>query len=328
MTHNTKWTPKDLGEAFFPVALRRVYMLPFDNSNDYVELKRHFAVTDMEEKKEFAIVTDEYELVTNQEAYERAETALMQVFKITKLDDLLCLNITMPKTRSFCHIDLIRKDSDFSPWEDEKWTAFLRITNSYNRTRLLRYELGFCRWICLNGMIFGARSIEFTYTHTKRGMDKVHRFSDNIGEIALLEAQLKAQLQQLQRYHVPEEKMIPLFCKAFDIKIDESKEMSQQYITRMYKMKSKVDSLINSYFSEMGQHGYAALNVFTEFATNPVGVIFPEGRIHDFQQKASTWMLDFINAISDTKFSFDSYIGQEYLKSAEIIQNMFRSSNN
>ena len=97
-------------------------------------------------------------------------------------------------------------------------TAFLRISNSYNRTRLLRFELGFCRWICLNGIIFGSKSIEFSYAHTRRGMDRVDRFVENIGDIRKLETAMTEKLHQLKRYHVPEKEMLPLLCRAFDIK--------------------------------------------------------------------------------------------------------------
>ncbi|OJU87179.1 MAG: hypothetical protein BGO13_03490 [Burkholderiales bacterium 66-5] len=146
--------------------------------------------------------------MTNKAAYDMAAEVMKKVFHTTQIGDMACLNITMPKTRSFCHIDLIHKTADFSPWERDKWTAFLRISNSYNRTRLLRFELGFCRWICLNGIIFGSKSIEFSYAHTRRGMDRVDRFVENIGDIRKLETALTEKLHQLKRYHVPEKEML------------------------------------------------------------------------------------------------------------------------
>ena len=85
-------------------------------------------------------MTDDYELVTNKAAYEMAAEVMKKVFHTTQISDMECLNITMPKTRSFCHIDLIHKSADFSPWEKDKWTAFLRISNSYNRVLI-----GHCR---------------------------------------------------------------------------------------------------------------------------------------------------------------------------------------
>ena len=155
MTTARTWKAKDPAEAFFPVEMRPLFMPTAEDLDKYQQLKRHFAVVDVERQHPFAVVTDDYELVTNKAAYDMAAEVMKKVFHTTQIGDMECLNITMPKTRSFCHIDLIHKTADFSPWEKDKWTAFLRISNSYNRTRLLRFELGFCRWICLNGIIFG-----------------------------------------------------------------------------------------------------------------------------------------------------------------------------
>ena len=217
MTTNQAWKPRDPAEAFFPVEMRPLFMPASDGLDKYQQLRRHFAVVDVERQHPFAVVTDDYELVTNKAAYDMAAEVMKKVFHTTQIGDMACLNITMPKTRSFCHIDLIHKSADFSPWEKDKWTAFLRISNSYNRTRLLRFELGFCRWICLNGIIFGSKSIEFSYAHTRRGMDRVDRFVENIGDIRKLETALTEKLHQLKRYHVPEKEMLPLLCRAFDI---------------------------------------------------------------------------------------------------------------
>ncbi|WP_281826185.1 DUF932 domain-containing protein [Jannaschia rubra] len=310
------WEERDIAEAFFPVELRPVYVDRLDNSNDYRKLDRHFAVLDLERGHAFAVVTDDYKLITNQEAYGMAADAMKKVFEATKLEDLACLNITMPKSRSFCHIDLIHRNAEFSPWEEDKWSAFLRITNSYNRTRRLRFELGFCRWICLNGMIFGARSIEFSYAHTRRGMDQVHRFSDNIGDIRKLEAQLVEQLHQLKRFYVPKERMIGLFCRVFDLRVDGDAIKNRQRLSQLREIKQQVSELSDRYFDEMGPHGYAALNVLTDYATRPKGVISPEASINGLQQKASDWMQDFISAISKSSFSFDEYVA-EYQSSAD-----------
>ena len=183
------WKPQDLEDAFFPVEKLPLFMSTTDGPEKYQQLKRHFAVVDVDLQNTFAVVTDDYELVTNKVAYDMGAELMKKVFNTTQIDDMECLKITMPKTRSFCHIDLVHKTADFSPWEKDKWTAFLRISNSYNRTRLLRFELGFCRWICLNGMIFGRKSIEFSYTHTRRGTDRVDRFLENVGDIRKLERQ-------------------------------------------------------------------------------------------------------------------------------------------
>lgn len=321
MSLPSNWKPKDPNEAFFPVEMRPLYMPVSDRLDHYQKLNRHFAVVDVERENAFAVVTDDYELVTNRQAYGMADEVMKKVFHATKAGDMQCLNVVMPKTRSFCHIDLIHKSADFSPWERDKWTAFLRISNSYNRTRLLRFELGFCRWICMNGMIFGSKSIEFSYAHTRRGMNRVARFEDNIGDIRKIEAALTENLHQLKRYYVPSTEMLPIVCRAFDITATSEDKKKTRRVEALTAMRNQVRGLTDSYFSELGPHGYSALNVLTDYATRPQGVIAPEASMHGLQQKASNWMESFISAIKEPDFSFDKYLAN-YRLTAELIESL------
>ena len=99
MTSEPTWIPIDLAEAFFPVAIRPLYMPVGTSDKASVRLKRHFAVVDVERQNPFAVVTADYELVTNEAAYEMAAEVMKKVFQTTNIGDMACLNITMPKTR-------------------------------------------------------------------------------------------------------------------------------------------------------------------------------------------------------------------------------------
>ena len=316
-----KWPTKDPKTAFFPVRLEPLFMENKENLFGYSQLPKHYAVLDVENNNPFSVVTDNYELVTNEEAYSKAADIMKKVFHTTTIDDMLCLNITMPKTRSFCHIDLIHKSADFNPWEEDKWTAFLRITNSYNRTRLMRFELGFCRWICLNGVIFGGKSIEYSYAHTRGAMEKTNRFIDNIGDIRKLEAQLTEKLHQLQRYYVPESNMLAIVCRAFDIKVDKTDLEKPKRVVNLIAIRDRTKALTTSYFSDMGSHGYAALNVLIDYAKEPEGVFSREASINFLQQKCGNWMDDFVVSIQKPDFSFDNYLGQ-YRDSAKLMESL------
>ena len=305
--------------AFFPVELRPLSMLSGAPGSANVVLDRHFAVVDVERTRPFAVVTDDYELITNEKAFDQAEAIMRRVFNTTSIRDFACLNVTMPKTRSFCHIDLIHRSADFNPWEEDSWTAFLRISNSYNRTRLLRFELGFCRWICLNGFIFGKQSVEFSYAHTRRGKDRVDGFVENIEQIRKLEAQLTEKLHHLKRFYVPQSEMLAILCRAFDITVGDDVKNKPRRVEDLLALRAQVGTLTQMYFTEMGTHGYVALNVLTDYATRPQGVMAPEAAMHGLQQKAGNWMDGFITAIKDPGFSFDAYLGG-HRKTAELIE--------
>ena len=71
----------------------------------------------------------------------------------------------MPATRSWAHIDLTAEGLEFAPIDKDPWLPFLRVTNSYNRSRALGFTVGVCRSICTNGMIFGEQSLKLKVTH-------------------------------------------------------------------------------------------------------------------------------------------------------------------
>lgn len=324
---------EDINDAFFPVDRRPVYTTSSGGSNDLIELPGHFAIVDAENEKAFSVVTADYELVKNKDAYDFAAKIMSQVFQTTGLTDLECFNIIMPKSRSFCHIDLVKKGCEFKPWQDDKWVAFLRITNSYNRTRLLRYELGFCRWICKNGMIFGKKSIEFSSAHTRGGITRIHNFENSIGTIRDIEATMTKKLHHLKRFYVPEKDMFGILCKTFSIKPPEPPEILPKKSdsanndtyeiqkNRAIRLRNFANSLIKEHFGEMGSHGYAALNVLTYFATRPEGITGGITRVHSLQTKCGEWIDEFVESIQKPDFSFDEYLG-EYREYADNLQNL------
>jgi hypothetical protein len=100
--------------------------------------------------------------------------------------------------------------------------------------------------------------------------------------------------------------MLPILCRAFDIKARKDVIFeNERRVDDLLAPREEVTNLTKSYFSEMGPPGYAALNVLTDYASHPTGVIAPEASMHGLQQNAGNWMDDFISAIDYPNFSFD-----------------------
>jgi hypothetical protein len=95
----------------------------------------------------------------------------------------------------------------------------------------------------------------------------------------------------------------------------------QRRVDDLLALRDQTKNLTKAYFTEMGPHGYAALNVLTDFASRPAGVIAPEASMHGLQQKAGSWMDDFISAIKNPDFSFDRYLA-DYRQTAEVIESL------
>lgn len=307
-----------IDDVLFPVGLHSVFVtgtvkrgqVQFD-CNSYRSVPGFQAVMAEDTGHVFAVVAQNYGLVTNRRALKLGEQCFRTVFNILKIEDMTVFNIIMPKTRSFCHVDFIHTETRFDLFENDYWFPYLRVTNSYNRMYALNFDLGFCRGICKNGVIFGEKNIEFKFHHTKSAKDPAVTFELKAGELKTLETRFVESLKNLKRFHVPPKMMWPLTCKVFGFKIAESPSERQMQIIE--DRKTHISELSERYFGELGQNGYAALNVLTDYASRPVGVLSPEMSINGLQKKSGDWITDFVEAIADRDFSFENYLG-EYMR--------------
>lgn len=314
----------DLKSVLFPVETQEVYLRSGDKQNHgFKEVEGYRAVVDVEKSYVFSIVSPKYRLVTNQDAFNLGKDCFRQVFSDQTLQGLDVFNIIQPSTRSFCHIDLFHRSRFLDDVQVGGWLPFLRITNSYNRTKPLRFDLGFCRKVCMNGLVRGERSITYRYYHTKGELGESATFNIDFSGLKRMEAEFVEQLHNLKRYHVPEMYVLPLICKGLGIAVraeDFNKPKKVEALSRFY---AQVQQLTETYFSEMGQNGYATLNVITDIASRPILYISNESMIDPLQRKSSDWMSGFIHAIEDKKFTFEDYLNG-HLASAQMLSNHFK----
>jgi hypothetical protein len=256
----------------------------------------------------FSVVTSDYDLVTNEKALELGRLCFKEVFTITDVRKMKSFNVIMPATRSFCHMDFLHDGAEFQPFDKDSWQPYLRITNSYNRMYALNFDLGFCRKICKNGVIFGKKNIVFKFVHTKSSPDPALKFKLRAGELSKMEAEFTEALLNLKRFHVPRKVMWALACKVFEQSCpdDASKRLQE-----LWELKQRaIAGLTETYFGTLGENGYAALNVLTDFASRPVGMISAEQRIDGLQRQSGSWMGEFIAAMEHRDFNFETYLGE------------------
>ena len=184
-----KWESA-LHDACFPVTLADVYV-----GDPPRPVKRYRAVVPVEAGiggDPFAVVTDRYRLIRNEDVIDLGHEAFGRLFGSHRGARMTVFNVVMAKGRgSFfadftapaldCAIPIPGATRSVEPEGDPtRHTFFLRAVNSYNRTQAVRLEAGICRWICRNGVIFGKQSIQFHDPHHK----SKHQLMDQIAERA------------------------------------------------------------------------------------------------------------------------------------------------
>ena len=325
MSVERKWEPRDPKEAFFPVTVHPAFWLDYQKKHHYIPGQK--VLVDAERNRPLAVVSEGYRVITNEEAYDMADVIVRGVFNGHSLGSFQCYNIMMPSTRSYCRMDFIIPQSSFSAFGSrrESYTPFLRISNSYNRTLVLRYEIGFCRWICLNGCIFGAKSYTATFVHSLQKKqrtldDAIAEARRTIGSIDAIWTVIEKKLTTLSQIAVPFELALPVFCQVFSIPNIDNEEVSwktaEKYISRAKLFLTQA----KSYYDEMDPSAYVLFNALTDYAS------FPEGQesmsstlVHGYQRRVGAWADDLVAAAGQTGFLFGDHVSKEARESAKAL---------
>lgn len=316
----------NLNEAFFPVEEQSIRWGEFMGRGK--KIPGYKAIVDRETGRTLSVVSSKYRLVHNREAYKIADYVVRAIFEGKTLHDFQCYNILMPKTKGSCRIDLIIPNNfnQLFSSEKESWTPFVRISNSYNRTLVLKYEIGFCRWICKNGMIFGQTGVRFALTHLERITSKeidilIERSKKQIGDIGSLWNAFERKMQILHDIMLPLSSALAIYCKAFDIIVNKGETTDVQEEVLALRAKQIVTSS-KDYFKELGNNAYAMMNVLSDFASFPEWTNNRANFVDGYQRRVGKWVDEFIAETQKSDFNLSRYIGDEYQNTAYYLESL------
>ena len=327
-----KYMRKNINEAFFPVEKVPMKYVYAGKEHDVGGYK---ALVDVEHQRVLSAVTDKYKVVSNNEAYELMKPIAQGFFGGRGISDFECFNLHIPKSRASCRIDLTRPDPEkysfASGKSNDKWTAFIRINNSYNRTSRLVLQIGYCRWICLNGVIFGAASYTLAIDHTDRKLaapDYTAKIVDEalrqVGEVGQSQKRFLDAINPLHEIRMSKEQMGMLFCRIYGIGLtsDGMEDLTPAQTDRLISIRGRLDALVSSYVDEFDTTAYAGFNVLTDFASYPHNGHQHSILTHSYQTRVGDWLMGFGNDIKKAEFSMDGYFTDGERNSYELFRRL------
>jgi hypothetical protein len=299
----------DLGKVLFRVEMRPLHFLGDDDRP--VILGSHRAVINTETGDHLGVVGSGYRLVTNEEALKFARQCASELFGAAH-SNLEIFNIYTPPRPNFCRIDLIHKGYEVNVFRQEVYLPFLRLTNSYNARRALRFEIGYCRKLCLNGVIFESEVIEFRFPHSRERIGETLSFKLGKKRMEAVREKFGAQAERLLSYGVDKDVAVPLFFKAMHLPLPKS---SDDYCDRAAELfdplKTTAEALVKKYEAEIGANAYALFNALTDFASRPPALRdFRRGE-HSMQTQAGRWLREFDALLQvNPKPKLTEYLGE------------------
>lgn len=306
----------NIQSVLFPVSLQSLFLY-----NRNKPIQNFVAVVGKFDDKEsiFSIVTKDYHLIKNEEALELGITAYQKLLDKTSKNDFEIFNVIYPKTRSSVIIDIIHKEFKVNILKKEVYVPYLRIINSYNRTKALTFDIGFCRKLCDNGVIFEKDIVKIKIYHQRRNFNQNQLFdSFDITRFNKYIEEFRNHLLKTQEIKIDKKYFIATSAKALQMKFDirnTNKKIKSKALKDLGLFISQITPLASKYYKDFGPTAYAVFNTVTDYASNvddeEENYLFRRNAINRNQRLAGEWLKNFHNDYHNTDFDFPTYL-KEY----------------
>ena len=257
------------------------------------------------------VVSRDYKVVTNQEAVQIARDVCAKAFPGIAPLEWEAKRASAPRTLSYAFIDLMHRTHVLNYMgnegdESDPFTPFLRVTNSFNGARALRFDIGFLRQHCSNGVIFEEKVATFTAAHnaealeklkleiTARSLDQLWReFTDFIGSVRSVTMSAEQSEHALAAVlHLP----------AFNEGDSEARREGIEALNQDTGVR------LTGYRSALGENAYAVFNTLTDIAARP-----PESRYFQkdrdtLEKRAGRWLKQLAQRQKASTLNLDQFI--------------------
>ena len=307
-----------LQDILFPVSAHPVFTTIVDEGSTLrlpVPYKK--AIVHRTSRRVLGVVSDDYRLVSNEEALEMAQQCCRSVFPETKPGEWEVKTIDAPSTASYCQIDLVHNstalDFDIVSAGDrpEVFGPFIRVTNSFNGLRALSFYIGYYRKVCKNGLIIPETIIHFSFPHLRRDIGLTIQFKIAHERLARFKTAFNDLIGGLRNCPVPRSEFEPLIHSALLISPPQHVEPETDVANQWLALEEHLAELSSRYVKELGENAYAVFNVITELASHPPVNRYLRRDRHSLQCLAGSWLTAFNNACQKPDFSLAGYLANQ-----------------
>lgn len=260
------------------------------------------------------VVGRSYHVVTNQEAINLGLEVCKHVFPGVIATDWKPNRARAPKTLSFALIDLVHCTHVLNYLgvggkEEDPYTPFIRVTNSFNRARALRFDFGFMRMHCTNGVVFEEEVATITASHDSASIESIlvnartrsmenlwqefSGFLDLIKGVEMSREQSRAAIDAV--IHLP-----VLREPDSEVRRGDVQELEDDILGR-----------VDGYRRELGGNAYAAFNSMTDIAARPPSLRCFQKDCNMIERQAGRWLRGLSKECMQAGFKLDKF-NQEF----------------
>ena len=257
------------------------------------------------------VVGRDYRVVTNHEAVNLAKEVCEKAFPDLSSVEWEAKRASAPRTLSYANIDLMHRTHVLNYLgseigQSDTYTPFLRVTNSFNGARALRFDIGFMRKHCSNGVIFEKEVATIRASHSKEALaqlqveitgrslsqmwEEFSSFLTRIRSVAMSAEQSALALKEVLR--LPDAK-------------PEDKPARREALNAL---DADVSARLTGYRQELGGNAYAVFNTLTDIAARPPeSTCFQQTR-DSIERRSGQWLKELAHRSQAPAFDLERWM--------------------
>jgi hypothetical protein len=257
------------------------------------------------------VVSRDYRVVTNQEAVNLAQEVCEKAFPGLSSVEWQAKRAAAPRTLSYAFIDLLHRTHVLNYWDsvikkDDPFTPFLRVTNSFNGARALRFDIGFMRAHCANGVIFEEAVATIKASHSKEALEQLKieitsrslpqmwgdfsKFLTSVRSISMTTEQSTQTINTVLNFSGPK---------------PDDKPARKEGLTALGL---EFANRLAGYQQELGSNAYAVFNTLTDIAARPPDSSYFQTGRDTIEKRSGRWLKELASQSQTTGFDLNAWI--------------------
>jgi hypothetical protein len=257
------------------------------------------------------VVSRDYRVVTNQEAVDLAREACEIAFPGISPMEWEAKRASAPRTLSYAHIDLMHRTHVLNYWDteikkDDPFTPFLRVTNSFNGARALRFDIGFMRKHCSNGVIFEEEVATIKASHSAEALAqlKIEITSRTLPKMWAEFSNFLTSIRSIKMDYDQSTLTLNTVLHLPDPKPDDKPAR----VEGLTALSADFSSRLGNYREELGPNAYAVFNTLTDIAARPPEhPLFQKSR-DTLEKRSGRWLKDLAGQSQSAGFDMNAWI--------------------
>jgi hypothetical protein len=257
------------------------------------------------------VVSRDYRVVTNREAVKLAFDVCQRAFPGLSGAEWEPQRASAPSTLSYAFIDLMHKTHvlnymDVGGSRKDPFTPFLRVTNSFNGARALRFDVGFMRKHCSNGVVFEEEVATIKAAHNEHALGQL-TVQLKTRSLEHLWKEFSGFLDQVRGIKLgwPESaRLLTGLLRPPKAREPDAPERQEGVAA----LAADFEQRLTGYRTELGENAYAVFNTLTDVAARPPDSPYFHKDRDTLEKRAGRWLRNIVTANQRPDFSIEKHL--------------------